>query len=88
MTKSRRFKLALFTGIARIDWEGLKQVGLEKPDDIVGITDYDLPWLEKETGKFLNGDMEIMITGIPKLNIKEIQHPSVIPTPCFQHVSR
>ncbi len=50
-----------------------RQVGLKRPDDIVGITDYDLPWEKSQTEQFLKDDLEVIRTGISKLNIEEKQ---------------
>lgn len=49
------------------------QVGLKKPEDIVGKSDYDLPWKPEETERFLRDDKEIMRTGKEKINIEEPQ---------------
>lgn len=50
-----------------------KQVGLSSPDEIVGITDYDLPWEKSQTEQFLKDDREVIRSGISKLDIKEKQ---------------
>jgi two-component system, OmpR family, aerobic respiration control sensor histidine kinase ArcB len=50
-----------------------KQVGLNKPEEIVGLTDHNLPWNKKQTQKFIQDDREILRTGIPKTNIEEKQ---------------
>ncbi len=50
-----------------------KQVGLNHPDEIVGLTDHDLPWNPEQTQKFIRDDQEILQTGIPKTNIEEKQ---------------
>ncbi len=50
-----------------------KQVGLNHPDEIVGLTDHDLPWNPEQTQKFIRDDQEILKTGIPKTNIEEKQ---------------
>ena len=50
-----------------------KQVGLNHPNKIVGLTDHDLPWNSEQTQKFIRDDQEILKTGIPKTNIEEKQ---------------
>ncbi|MBS0351039.1 MAG: PAS domain-containing protein, partial [Proteobacteria bacterium] len=50
-----------------------KQVGYHHPQDIIGLTDHDLPWSESQTEKFIQDDQHILQTGIPKLNIEETQ---------------
>ena len=50
-----------------------KQVGLNHPNEIVGLTDHDLPWNPEQTQKFIRDDQEILQTGIPKTNIEEKQ---------------
>jgi two-component system, OmpR family, aerobic respiration control sensor histidine kinase ArcB len=50
-----------------------KQVGLNHPDEIVGLTDHELPWNKEQTQKFIRDDTEILQTGIPKTNIEEKQ---------------
>ncbi len=50
-----------------------QQVGYRQPQDIVGLTDHDLPWSAAQTKKFIQDDQHILQTGIPKLNIEEQQ---------------
>ncbi len=50
-----------------------KQVGLNHPDEIVGLTDHDLPWNREQTQKFIRDDQEILQSGVPKTNIEEKQ---------------
>ena len=50
-----------------------KQVGLNHPDEIVGLTDHDLPWNAEQTQKFIQDDKEILKTGVSKTNIEEKQ---------------
>jgi two-component system cell cycle sensor histidine kinase/response regulator CckA len=47
--------------------------GLASPEDIVGLTDLDLPWRDSEAEKYLADDKQVMSTGIPKLNYEETQ---------------
>lgn len=46
-------------------------VGYENCNDIVGKTDYDLPWSNQAT-KFQFDDQEVIKSGAPKLNIEDI----------------
>jgi two-component system aerobic respiration control sensor histidine kinase ArcB len=50
-----------------------RQVGLNHPNEIVGLTDHDLPWNSEQTEKFIRDDQEILQTGLPKTNIEEKQ---------------
>ncbi len=47
--------------------------GLSDPKEILGKTDYDLPWGETEAKTFRNGDLEVL-AGSPKVNFEEPQH--------------
>ena len=49
------------------------KAGLEKPEDIVGKTDYDLPWDKNEAENYVRDDQEVIRTGKPKLHIEETQ---------------
>ncbi|MFK8030063.1 MAG: PAS domain-containing protein [Gammaproteobacteria bacterium] len=53
--------------------EFAKLVGLDDPEDIVGLTDFDLPWDTEETIAYRADDMEVMDTNTPKLHIVETQ---------------
>ena len=54
--------------------ENLARVaGLEKPEDIVGKTDYDMPWKKEEADFFVQCDREVMEKGEPILDIEEPQ---------------
>lgn len=53
-----------------------KLAGLEHPDRIVGLTDYDLPWTREESDFFRECDRQVMESGRPMLNIEEPQHQS------------
>ena len=50
-----------------------KQIGFQCPEDVVGLTDYDLPWNPEQTKKFIRDDSEILKTGREKINIEENQ---------------
>ena len=47
--------------------------GLSSPQDIIGVTDYDLPWGEHEGHLYRKDDQEVMQSKLPKLNIEESQ---------------
>jgi|GEM_PF-1249024 len=47
--------------------------GLADPSEIVGRTDYDLPWAKTEADAYRADDRLVMETGVPKLNIVETQ---------------
>lgn len=46
---------------------------LNSPEDIVGLTDYDLPWKKSESDAYRADDQVVMNTDRPKLNIEETQ---------------
>ncbi|HPC83231.1 MAG TPA: PAS domain S-box protein [Thermoanaerobaculaceae bacterium] len=48
--------------------------GLSAVEDIVGKTDFDLPWASTEAEKYRADDREVMDSGRPKLGIVETQH--------------
>ncbi len=52
----------------------LEATGLEKPEDIIGKTDYDLPWKQKESDFYRECDRRIIETGIPEFHIIESLH--------------
>ncbi len=45
--------------------------GLTHPNDIVGKTDYDLPWKKQEIESFRKSDAEVMDKGLPVYDIEE-----------------
>ena len=47
--------------------------GLDSPQDIIGKTDYDLPWKKEETDWFRKCDRRVMESGNPEYNIIEPQ---------------
>lgn len=50
--------------------------GLSKTEEIVGKTDFDLPWAKTEAQKYIDDDKEVMESVKPKINIEETQHQS------------
>ncbi|WP_437967970.1 ATP-binding protein [Sorangium sp. So ce260] len=47
--------------------------GLSSADEIVGLTDYDLPWTAEEAEQYIRIDKAVMDSGEPMLNIEETQ---------------
>lgn len=47
--------------------------GLSSPQEIVGKSDYDLPWTKAESDHYRKDDLEVINSGKPKLNIEETQ---------------
>jgi len=47
--------------------------GLSSPEEIVGRTDFDLPWSEAEARRYRADDEAVMRTGQPKLHVEETQ---------------
>lgn len=50
--------------------------GLKNADEIIGKTDFDLPWAKTEAKKYQADDKQVMNSGVAKLNIIETQHQS------------
>jgi PAS domain S-box-containing protein len=47
--------------------------GLNSPEEIVGLTDLDLPWKDSEAERYRADDRKVMDTGVPKLSYEETQ---------------
>jgi len=47
--------------------------GLNSPEEILGLNDFDLPWKNTEAESYRADDRAVMETGIPKLNYEETQ---------------
>lgn len=47
--------------------------GLDSPQDIIGKTDYDLPWGQFQAKSYIQDDQDIIQSKKPKLNIEESQ---------------
>ncbi|KTC66749.1 sensory histidine-kinase / response regulator [Legionella birminghamensis] len=45
--------------------------GLHSPEDIIGKTDFQLPWGPIQAALYQKDDQEVILTGKPKLNIEE-----------------
>jgi len=50
--------------------------GLESPEEIIGKTDYDLPWSREEAEHYRRVDQQVMKSGQPKYHILETQKQS------------
>lgn len=50
-----------------------QSVGLKASDEIIGKTDYDLPWTKEESDAYRADDNVVMQMGKPRLNIEETQ---------------
>ena len=53
-----------------------RSAGLASPAEIVGKTDYDLPWLPEETEDYRRHDREVMRLDCARYHIQEPQHLS------------
>lgn len=49
----------------------LNNAGLTKHEDIIGKTDFDMPWAETEAQNFIDDDQEVILSGEPKLHFEE-----------------
>jgi two-component system aerobic respiration control sensor histidine kinase ArcB len=50
-----------------------EQFGYKNPKEIIGKTDSDFPWPEELRNKYLQDDLEVIRTGMAKLNYEEPQ---------------
>lgn len=48
-----------------------RNTSVHSPDDIVGLTDYDLPWKKEESEWYKKCDSQVMESGVPELHIIE-----------------
>lgn len=48
-----------------------KDANCSSPEEVIGKTDYDLPWTKEESDSFCEIDRRIMATGEPMLNFEE-----------------
>ncbi|NNM58557.1 MAG: PAS domain-containing protein [Legionellales bacterium] len=63
-------KESVFLGCNKAFYESF---GFTAAEQIIGLTDYDLPMTPKESEGFRNDDIEVMSSKQPKLNIQEVQ---------------
>lgn len=83
---TQMMKLVFDTVPARVFWKNKDLVymgcsrlfaidaGMTSPADIVGKSDFELPWKETEAENYRADDLAVMESGIPKLNYEETQH--------------
>jgi PAS domain S-box-containing protein len=50
-----------------------RAVGLDRPEDVAGKTDYDFPWPRAEAEKYRAQDREVMETGVPLLHVVQLR---------------
>ena len=79
----RRYSLILDTIPQSVFWKDLdgrylgcnmpfaRSAGFAHPDDIVGKTDFDLPWPERETRAYRADDQAVIASNRPRLHIEE-----------------
>lgn len=51
-----------------------QRAGLTEPGQIIGKTDFDLPWTQEESECYRADDREVMFSNTPKVHIIETQH--------------
>lgn len=47
--------------------------GYNSPSEIIGKTDYDMPWYETDAAAYIKDDQAVLCSGIAKLNYEETQ---------------
>lgn len=47
--------------------------GLSSPKDIIGKSDYELPWGKTESDQYIQADQDVMRSKLPKLGVEELQ---------------
>ncbi len=50
-----------------------RDAALENPEDIIGRTDYDMPWTKEESDSYIEHDRRVIETGTPEYHIMETQ---------------
>lgn len=63
-------KKSIFLGCNK---EFAKSINISSPSDIVGKSDYDMPWTREQSEKYIKDDRLVMQSGLPKLNYEERQ---------------
>ncbi len=51
----------------------VKLANLKSSQDIIGKTDYDLPWSKEQSDRYIAADKKVIQSGQPKLNVEESQ---------------
>lgn len=86
LESKQRLQMVLDTIPSHVFWKDLNSVflgcnylfaanaGLASPDEIVGKTDFDLPWAEQQAESYQADDRMVIETGVPKLNYEETQY--------------
>ena len=64
-------KNSIFQGCNKIFAES---VHLTFPSEVVGKSDYEMPWTREESELYIQDDQQIITTGKPKLGYEEYQH--------------
>ncbi|MEJ2140821.1 MAG: ATP-binding protein [Gammaproteobacteria bacterium] len=52
----------------------LEATGLDNLSELIGKTDYDMPWSDTEAEDYRKDDKDVMDNGVAKLHIQETQH--------------
>lgn len=48
-------------------------IKFDSPEEIIGKTDYEMPWKKEESDAYIADDKKIMESGVPKLDYEELQ---------------
>lgn len=48
--------------------------GIDEPSEIIGLTDYDLPWTKSESDSYLESERRIIVTEYPEYRVVQSQH--------------
>jgi len=51
-----------------------KLAGLARPEDIVGKTDFDMPWRREDSEVYRTNDRQVMTSGVPQRHVLEPLH--------------
>jgi len=70
------FPLAIFWKDRQSKYLGINQnfardAGFQQTEDVIGLTDFDLPWTESEAEAYRTDDLAVMESNSPKLDIIE-----------------
>lgn len=50
-----------------------RMAGFDNPKELIGLTDFDLPWSREESEHYRADDMQVITSGVPKLAFIETQ---------------